>query len=240
MLGQWEAVITPAEWEKVAERYRPRNRIGKNKLPKGIVSRVYLGSGLYRCGNLLEDGRRCNGVMSGRMNDKGRAKYRYGCRPVASGGCGGVSVAGEWIDERIAELVLLALEERPAVVAELHWDTESELEAAVRRRGEFEKRWNQGEIGDERFYRMLPDLDETVNVLRRERAAFQKANTVPVETAAQRQERWHKPVEEGGYDLQQKRSILFVELAAVVIYPVGKGTQKRSLDSFKPVWKSAE
>ncbi|GAB2690563.1 hypothetical protein [Nocardia thraciensis] len=145
-----------------------------------------------------------------------------------------------WIDEKISELVLLALEERPAVVAELQWDKESELEAALRRRDDFEMRWNRGEIDDERFYRMLPGLDETVNTLRRERAAFQKANTVPVETAAQRRARWHKPVEEGGYDLQQKRSILFAELSAVVIYPVGKGTQKRSLDSFKPVWKAAE
>ncbi|MEV6555638.1 recombinase family protein [Nocardia sp. NPDC051756] len=239
MLGQWEAIITPAEWEKVAGRYRPRNRIGKNKPPKGIVSRVYLGSGLYRCGNLLESGRRCNCVMSGRKNDKGRAKYRYGCRPVTNGGCGGVSVGGEWIDEKISELVLLALEERPAVTAELHWDKESELEAALRRRDEFETRWNHGEIDDERFYRMLPGLDETVNMLRRERATFQKANTVPVDTAAQRRERWYEPVEEGGYDLQQKRSILFAELAAVVIHPVGKGTQNRSLDSFTPVWKEA-
>ncbi|GAB2690559.1 recombinase family protein [Nocardia thraciensis] len=49
-LGQWEAIITPAEWEKVAERYRPRNRIGKNRLPKGIVSRVYLGAGCTGAG----------------------------------------------------------------------------------------------------------------------------------------------------------------------------------------------
>ncbi|MGW4848906.1 hypothetical protein [Nocardia brasiliensis] len=125
-------------------------------------------------------------------------------------------------------------------MAELQWDKEFELAEALRRRGEFETRWNQGEIGDERFYRMLPGLDETVNKLRRERAAFQKASAVPVETAALRQERWFKPVEEGGYDLQQKRSILFAELAAVVIYPVGKGTQKRSLDSFMPVWKTTE
>ncbi len=108
-----------------------------------------------------------------------------------------MSIAGEWIDEKITELVLLALEDRPAIVSELHWDKESELEAALRRRDDFETRWNQGEIDDERFYRLLPGLDETVNVLRRERAAFQKANTVPVETAAQRRERWHTPIEAG-------------------------------------------
>lgn len=60
---------------------------------------------------------------------------------------------------------------------------------------------------------------------------------VPVESAAERHERWSKPVEEGGYDLRQKRAVIFAELSAVLVFPVGKGRKDRGQDSYRPVFK---
>jgi len=134
----------------------------------------------------------------------------------------------------------MALESRPVIDTErAPWEQEDELTAAVTKRDEFELRWGKGLVTDEQFYRVSPQLDETVKVLRKARAEYEAAGVVPAESAAERRERWSKPVDEGGYDLQQKRAVLFAELTAVLIFPGGKGNKTRGQDSYRPVFKPA-
>ena len=239
VVGQWEPIITSAEWEAVTARYKPRERLpgGNTKNPKPVTARKYLLSGLLRCGNVV-DGRICNAIMRASATTMGAAKYRYTCRPKSDGGCSGSSVSGEWIDQEISDLVLMALEARPVIDNERPpWEYEDELAAAITKRDEFELNWSKGIVPDERFYRLSPQLDEAVEVLRKAKAEYEAAGVVPVESAAERRERWSKPVEEGGYDLRQKRAVLFAELTAVLIFPVGMGKQNRSPDSYRPVFK---
>jgi DNA invertase Pin-like site-specific DNA recombinase len=239
VIGHWDPIITPAEWEAVTARYMPRQRLpgGNTKDARPIRSRKYLLSGLLRCGNIV-DGRICNTVLRANKNSYGAAKYRYSCRPKADGGCAGCSVGGEWIDREISDLVLMALESRPVIDTERPpWEYEEDLTTAVAKRDEFELRWSKGLVPDERFYRLSPQLDEAVAALRKDKAEYEAAGVVPVESAAERRERWSKPVEEGGYDLRQKRAVVFAELTAVLIFPIGKGRKTRTPDSYRPVFK---
>jgi hypothetical protein len=92
-------------------------------------------------------------------------------------------------------------------------------------------------VPDERFYRLSPQLDAAVDELRKAKAEYEAAGVVPAESAAERRERWWKCAEDGGYDLRQKRAVLFAELTAVLIFPIGKGKQNRTPDSYRPVFK---
>jgi len=239
VIGQWETIITPAEWLAVVERYMPRQRLpgGNTKDARQTRTRKYLLSGLLRCGNTV-DGRICNTVMAASATTGGASTYRYSCRPKADGGCSGSSVSGEWMDREISDLVLMALESRPSVDSERPpWEHEDELSKAVAKRDDFEMRWSSGLETDEKFYRLSPQLDAAVDSLRKSKAEYEAAGVVPIESAAERRERWSKPVEEGGYDLRQKRAVIFAELSAVLVFPIGKGRKDRSQDSYRPVFK---
>lgn len=239
VIGEWDTIVSPAEWAAVTERYMPRQRLpgGNTKDPVQKRTRKYLLSGLLRCGNVI-DGRICNTVMTASANTQGAAKYRYSCRPKVDGGCSGSSVSGEWIDKEISDLVLMALDSRPTVDTERPpWEFENELSEAVAKRDEFELRWSKGLETDAKFYRLSPQLDSTVDAFRKSKAEYDATGVVPAESAAERRERWSKPPEEGGYDLRQKRAVVFAELTAVLVFPIGKGKQNRTPDSYRPVFK---
>ncbi|MFI9509088.1 recombinase family protein [Nocardia sp. NPDC052566] len=239
VIGQWEAIITPAEWELVAERYWPRERLpgGNTKNARPVIARKYELSGLLRCGKLI-DGRRCNTVMRAAPDSYNPSKHRYSCRPKADGGCAGTSVLGSWIEKEISDLVLLALDEKVGDSDDLPpWEREEELAIAEQTRDDFESRWTRRQISNEQFYRLAPSLDETVKELRKSKKEFEAAHARPSENSAERRERWGKRAEDGGYDLQQRRNILFSEIQAVIIFPVGRGKQKRGSDSYEVVWR---
>jgi DNA invertase Pin-like site-specific DNA recombinase len=239
VIGQWEAIISVAEWEAVTARCKPRTRAAKSSPKTGAGSRTrkYMLSGLLRCGNIV-DGRICNTVMRANTTKEGVSQFRYSCRSKSDGGCAGTSVAGEWIDREISDLVLMALETKPVADADrAPWAYEDELTEAVRKRDEFELNWSKGIVPDDRFYRLSPQLDASVAELRKAKAEYEAAGVVPVESAEERRERWWKSAEDGGYDLRQKRQVLFAELTAVLVFPVGRGTQNRGQDSYRPVFK---
>lgn len=239
VVGQWEAIITVAEWEAVAARHRPRTRVATSSPKTGTENRTrkHLLSGLLRCGNVV-DGRICNTILQAHVTKRGASQYRYTCRSKSDGGCSGVSVSGEWIDREISDLVLMALESKPVADANrAPWEYENDLVEAIKKRDEFELNWSKGIVSDDRFYRLSPQLDASVDELRKAKAEYEAAGVIPVESAAERRERWWKPVVDGGYDLRQKRAVLFAELTAVLIFPVGKGKQNRTPDSYRPVYK---
>ncbi|MFD4456774.1 recombinase family protein [Nocardia sp. NPDC058480] len=239
VIGEWEAIISTGDWESVAARYPPRNRRARTDAPpdaKAGSARKYLCSGLLRCGKTV-DGRLCNGVMIGFSTEKdsrSKSKYRYSCRSSADGGCGGVSVAGEWIDKAVSDAVLGMLESRPVIERET-WAGEAELSDAIRRRDAFEVRWSSGEESDDRFYRLSPLLDQNVDALRKAKAEYERAHALSVDFVTDCRERWSEPVSAGGYDLDRKRSIILAEVSAVLVYPVGKGTQKRPHSSIRMI-----
>ncbi|MFD3702850.1 recombinase family protein [Nocardia sp. NPDC058658] len=239
VIGEWEAIISPADWELVAARYPRRHRGDRAnaRSASGVSARKYLCSGLLRCGKSV-DGRMCNGLLVGFSTEKdsrSRSKYRYSCRPSGDGGCGGVSIAGEVIDKAVSDAVLEMLERRPVAQSE-PWSGEAALADTIRRRDAFEARWSNGDESDERFYRLSTLLDQNVDVLRMAKADYEYSQAMSSQLV---RERWFVPVGEGGLDLDRKRSIILAELSTVLIYPVGKGTQKRPPGSIRMVPRSA-
>ncbi|MFD3506100.1 recombinase family protein [Nocardia sp. NPDC058666] len=239
VIGEWEAIISAGDWEIVAARYPRRRRKARTdplSIAKDAGARKYLCSGLLRCGKSV-NGRVCNGVMVGRSTEKdprSRSKYRYSCRATGDGGCGGVSIAGEVIDKAVCEAVLDMLESRPAAQRD-PWPGETALADAVHRRDAFEARWSSGEESDERFFRLSMLLDQNVDTLRKLKQEHERSRASSPEVLA----RWSAPDSDGGDDVDRKRSIIFAELSAVVIYPVGRGTQKRPPSSVRMIPRDA-
>jgi DNA invertase Pin-like site-specific DNA recombinase len=240
VVGLWEPIISQAEWRAVVARYRPRDRLpgGYARNPKPTPERKYLLAGLLHCGNVV-DGRPCGTVMSGCATKIGVSRYRYACRSRAEGGCGGSAVSGEWIEGELVDLVMAYLGSRAAVgLPRPARSRGGELSALLARRDVLEGRWAQGNVSDEFFFRNSATLEGLVTDLRDEQARWMAAVTICSHSAEELRRRWSLPIERGGYDLDQKRMVIFDVLASVLVYPVGKGTKKRGWDSYEPEFRA--
>jgi hypothetical protein len=238
VLGRWEPIISQAEWESVRERYSPRERLpgGNTKNPKQKVAIKYLLSGLLRCGRQIE-GQVCGVGMNGCATKIGISRYRYACRSEASHGCGGTAVSGEWIEREISDLVLVALASLPALKQQPVWEHQAELDAVLARRDGLEMRWQQGDVDDAFFYRNSAVLNDILLHLGEAKAAWDAVGAVQRDNPEERRSRWDLPHAKGGYDLSERRAMIFGVLECVYVFPVGKGTKNRGKDSYSVVFK---
>jgi site-specific DNA recombinase len=111
--GQWDAIITPEEWDRVQLILKAESRyVGADK--KG--GRSYLLTGLLICGACGEDGQVCGNQLIGfgRENNKGQRERRYFCVPTdptgARRGCGKVARLADPIELLVTEAAFYRFE----------------------------------------------------------------------------------------------------------------------------------
>ncbi|MDH6462098.1 DNA invertase Pin-like site-specific DNA recombinase [Micromonospora sp. A200] len=238
IVGKWETIVTPAEWEAVCATFGA----GSTYLHRGPgAPRVtgkpktvkYLASQLLKCMNRIErDGetRICNGSLNGSPTKSARSPYTYRC-----GGCNKNSIAGPMVDRQIMRLLLAKLGQAQITYRkpELAWPLESTLKNLADRLAGLEKRWMAGEVDDEQFYRLSPGLSAEVKKLRTERARWEMENAAGSEEPADIIRKWRT----GEYDLAQRRRILFDVFAAIQVQPGQKGSKRPDPHRLKPIWR---
>lgn len=218
VMGQWEAIFTPEQWEALIE------RLGDTTTPgQAFNTRKYLSSGTLRC-----DKNDCGTPLQGKKAQPSMHKpegyFYYLCPSVGLGGCGGIRIPGPETDEAVRELVIAKWEEeaaaRQAVAAAVPdvWEKEGEL-ARVREDIEEAKEARQRRIlTKERYFALLQQYTTEERRLERERNRWLKqkygAQGKPVDLRAD----WE------GLTLHEQRSYVEQTLTAVLVAPaIGRG-----------------
>jgi site-specific DNA recombinase len=223
VLGQWEKIVEPAEWEALCLKVAPKKR-----RPGGSAHK-YLLSGIARCGI-------CTAPIRGIPRQrKDRTTYAYLCHSRANGGCGGVSRDGERVD-RLIKAVVLDLLEREAATTELPpepWSGEDALAHVTRLIDEQTAAWKAGLISGEKHFADLPDLEQQQQQLRRQRAEHAAAAAAQDRAPADIRAEWDD------YPLARKRAMIQRVLSAVVIHPVVDRSQPFNPGLIEPIRRTA-
>lgn len=237
VVGCWEPIITPSEWEAVRQRYEPRRRApgGRSMAGKGRTPPKYLLSGFLLCGRDL-DGRVCKSVLAGCATKVGQSTYRYACRTKTDGGCGGTAVRGEWMDREITDLVLAVLAGvRPGTLKQPAWTRAPELDAISDRFDALRARLRRGDMTEAAFRDRSAVLEEILRDLHREKEAWEAVETSFNDEALERLRRWQARPAEGGYDLRQRRALISSVLASVFVFPAGRGRRRQAKEGYLPI-----
>lgn len=96
--GIWEPLVDEDTWRQLVEILGPKGPPKRRK--KALLS------GLARCGLCGK------GMVRYSREARGEGKFSYGCRGKDSGGCAGVSINGNRLDELVTELIFTFLENR--------------------------------------------------------------------------------------------------------------------------------
>lgn len=235
IVGEWEAIISPKEWFAVTAAIRKKGGKLAGIATGGMVHK-YLLTGIMRCGNVLEDGSRCNAKMIGiKSNEWLKYDHAYFCKKT-SGGCNGTYKRGDKADKHVTRLVLAKLEAEAATAAQdvPEWTRAEELAGAVGRRNELEHRWQMGEITDETFFRNLPPIENLIKGLRAEEEKYLAKKAAAEEATSDIAKAWSSRT------LTQKRALIKKAVHAIIASPGGKGNKHFDVDLLKPVWRSSD
>ncbi|MEV4375347.1 recombinase family protein [Streptosporangium sp. NPDC049644] len=249
VVGQWEPIVSPEQWMAVKNLFDARKghyihrdgRIG-HILARDFREPNYLLTGFLRCGRTKPDGSRCNASLRVTHN-KDCVQHIYICPTKTVGGCGSLGRRGDMVDLYISEAVLAKLEEvQIAASADpAEWTGQLEYEDAKSRLEELRNQWTAGNISNELFFSMAPDLEKRIGRLRAEAQKFmasvERRLTRSSTDVTEIRRRWYLPEEEGGLPLSIKRSYIREALHAVIIYPSGKGRRAFNPDLLEPIWR---
>jgi site-specific DNA recombinase len=217
VIGQWEPILSVDTWEKVVALIGAGTQSGR-----GSNARVYLLSGILRCG-------RCGTRMRGFMPSPGRAAdtFSYRCPPKQSGGCGGMGIAGPKTDEYLTELVFQMYEreaqERGQAADRGPWPKQAELEELRADILDLTRAWRATpkRISSSRYFALLPGMEEAEQALAAEREQWIAAAAAIAGRPATIRADW------AGYPLAQKRAYIEDVLSAVVVNPLPLGARRR-------------
>lgn len=217
VIGQWDRMIDPADWEKLTAIIgeAPSRGDGNN-------TRNYLGTGTLRCSNCDTVARALKAPKSA---NKPEGFFWYVCPSKGEGGCGGVKINGPETDEA---LMWLAIEsyareasEREASSEPAPWTREGELDRvredlaalkAARRATDPAKR-----ISAERYYADLAALESEERALLKEKNAHLKATAIAADVPVTLEEDWTGDK----LTLTEQRVYLERAFSAVIIAPTG-------------------
>ncbi|MDW8806765.1 recombinase family protein [Streptomyces scabiei] len=124
VLGQWERIVTPGEWEAVCATFSPGSLYlhRGSGTPRVVGSRTaprHLASGFLRCGARRPDGAVCRGALCAQKGRSKRSPYVYSCRS-----CGRCSISGPLADKVIEQSVLTEAHGRGVPEAtRRHWES---------------------------------------------------------------------------------------------------------------------
>ncbi|GAA3849088.1 recombinase family protein [Streptomyces sedi] len=236
VVGQWETIVTPAEWEAVDAVFQARRgrSVGTGQeigdvLPENHSQARHLLTGVLRCGR-VHDGEMC-GTALRVSRHKDCKSHLYVCPSKAAGGCGGLGRRGDLVEEYVTEAVLARLEERQARAASAEpWDGEERLARLVAKRSRLSEEWQNDAISDDVYFPGVKKIEAQLKELRAERHRRQAMAARAGETEDVRK-RWK------GLHVSQRRALIFEALHAVIVHPAGKGRKPFNPDLLVPVWK---
>jgi site-specific DNA recombinase len=217
VVGQWEPILSDSDWESLTALIGVHSRAGR-----GTNTRVYLLSGVLRCG-------RCGSKMRALKPAKSRpdSTFTYLCESPANGGCSGVGINGPKTDEYITELVMQMYEreaaERGQTVDRGPWSRQPELDELRWDIVELTRGWRATPklVSSARYFALLPDMEAAEQALTSEREAWIAANVAAAGVPASIRTDW------AGYPLAQKRAYIQDMVSVVVVNPLAAGAQKR-------------
>ncbi|MGK4582563.1 recombinase family protein [Kitasatospora sp. HPMI-4] len=208
--------LTKEEWENV------QTVLDSRATPsvKGSGRRKHLYSGFLRCGN-------CGASMAIQWtSDKTRTFRRTHCASDRTGvegqlGCGKVSRAYTWIEDRLNEVVEAALLARqPQITQSPVTDLTDEITSLEERIRLLRLRWKEKKMEDEDYFDALTHLRGELQTLRTQEAAAAVAasqSEIDVLTV------WRDDDET---NLERRRAIVATVIAEVKVHSVGRGRRK--------------
>ncbi|WP_435969212.1 recombinase family protein [Streptomyces sp. Qhu_M48] len=230
VVGEWEPINSPEEWEAVCAAISER----KQSKAGQTLARKYLLSGIARCGL-------CKSKIRGQVNHKWQpgskgAQYTYQCSKV-NGGCGKVGRVGEPVDRLIARLVLQEQREKAAtttVPTEERWTKEEELESLLLDIAQLIEAEKAKTITVSTLLQLLPGKERERDALKLERARFYKE-----QKQAEAKGKTADLTEGEFFDLpiERQREIVLHSLTAVMIHPAGRGRRIFDPSLVEPVWQ---
>ncbi|MEW1687588.1 recombinase family protein [Streptomyces sp. NPDC091265] len=218
VMGDWEAVVSPEEWQACVVTIEERKRARKEGRPVHTTSARYLLSGIARCG-------KCSFPLMSNQYSKGTTSYeryghRYACLTTL-GGCGGVTRVGPPMEALVEEAFLLEVRRSLGMVAKdedvdetthdvrlVEIDHEIE-EVSARRRA---KRISIGAALD-----MIEELESEREELSRRRRQLVATKVCRRNASPSLLEEWK------GYTVPQKKVRLRESVRAVMVHPAGRG-----------------
>ncbi|WP_455361297.1 recombinase family protein [Streptomyces sp. SYSU K21746] len=216
--------LTREEWERVQALLNDR----ATPAAQGSGKRKHMYSGFLKCGYCKSTMRIQWATIQGRTF---RRTFCHSGQVGANGelGCGKVSRAYSWIEERLNEVMEAALETRgpesPSAPSEDLTDAIAVQEGRIRG---LRSRWKEGEMEDEDYFDSLKHLRDKLQVLRtRQAAAAVRQSRAETDALAI----WHDKDEN---NLERRRSIVAGVIKEVAVYSVGRGRRKPpEIDSIK-------
>jgi site-specific DNA recombinase len=229
VVGQWNPIISVAEWEAVTA------VIGSRPAPgRGDNARKYLLSGTLRCG--------CDGCGAKLRVTKKATKvagsFYYVCPSSGAGGCGGTSIPGQKTDEFVSEAVISKFEveaqRRNAVTTPTVWEREEELLAVREQIQDLTAAWRSRpqQISSARYFAMLPSLEQDERELSEARAAWLATTTTTAARPLTIRDDW----ENDRLTLPEKRAYIEEALIAVIV-AAANGLKRWNPDRLTPVWR---
>jgi site-specific DNA recombinase len=229
VVGQWDPILTVAEWEAVLAVVGTGTRAAP-----GRNSRHYLLTGICRCG---ECGSRMRGLSNAsrpHQDTRNVPAFVYGCPSRAVGGCGGVTRNGPEVDAHVREAVFAKIElETSGAVAELPpWDRQADYDRVTADIAELTAAWKAQpkRISSARYFALLPDLEAAEKRLLADRARHAAAVEAAKARPANIRTEWPD------YPLARQRAIVEEHLSAVVIHKAARKGARFDPDLLELVW----
>lgn len=248
VIGKWETICTPDEWEKLVHdcpvffnpfgenkksptgQDRPVGQRKQTKKEFADQSRKHLSSGVLRCGRENEFGETCYGRMNGSV---GKRQSIYKC---SSPSCGRLARRMDLVDKTVEKIVIKVLLKQYATKEPEHkeWYGEKTLSALRKTKAELKARFKEGRIEGSDFFELLADLDEKIKDAEADKAQFEKEQASENFLSRFSVEKWES------WDIRQKRIAIDAVLAAVIVLPIPEGRTKRAPfdpSLLVPVWR---
>lgn len=230
--GEWEPILTDDDYDAISAQWAPSADGTASRLEgKGKGGRTsHMLSPFMRCG-------KCQAKINGTTepNRYGTLQRKYRCPSKGNGGCGGVTILAEPVEEYIKALVIAEQQKIRFRKAEdlPPWPKEQELQDLQNRINEQQRNYEKGTIKNgERHFASLARMEADESKLLREKRQYDSRRESRTRVVANLAQEWDKE----DFTLEQKQAAIAQTLTAIVIKPAGMGRRFHP-DRIEPVWR---
>jgi DNA invertase Pin-like site-specific DNA recombinase len=232
VMGQWERMITPEQWERLIAIIGDAPQRGD-----GANTRAHLATGTLRCGKCDTPLRATKAPPSA---NKPAGYFWYTCLSKGQGGCGGVKIGGPETDTALMWLAIEKYQEetdyQDASAEPQPWAREDELtlvreDLAALKAARRAPAAGRARITAERYYADLAELEGEERALLREKNALIKAAQLAADVPVTLEEDWTGD----RLTLTEQRVYLERAFSAVIVAPTNGKRGIPARDRLTPV-----
>jgi site-specific DNA recombinase len=232
VIGQWERMISPEDWEKLTALIGEKPSRGE-----GNNTRTYLLTGTLRCGKDDCD-TPLRAVKASPSSNKPEGHFWYTCLSSGSGGCGGVKIDGPKTDAVVIKMVITKYEQqaakRQATTAPGTWGKDAQLERVREDIADAKAARRARKISPERYYADLAEYEAEERELTRERNTFTRAAMATIGAPVTLREDWQA----GKLTLPEQRTYIERALTAVIVLPTNGRRNVPTRERLDPVYQT--